>query len=101
MHYRLCCSGMVPHVTQLYIHILTFFTDITLSICSCLAHRDDLDAKLGKEDRRSEKIDEKLRQSVPSQEMWKEWGTPDHVMVCALLLQWVAVTASLLIYNMI
>ncbi|KAF8328032.1 hypothetical protein F5887DRAFT_1083299 [Amanita rubescens] len=40
---------------------------------------DDLDEKLGDEERRCERIDEKLRQSVPSKEMWKEWGTPDDV----------------------
>ncbi|KAF8332479.1 hypothetical protein F5887DRAFT_1063884 [Amanita rubescens] len=45
----------------------------------CPIHRDDLDEKLGDEERRCERIDEKLRQSVPSKEMWKEWGTPDDV----------------------
>ena len=36
---------------------------------------------MGNEDRRCQSIDEKLRLCVPSQEMWKEWGVPDHVKV--------------------
>ena len=55
--------------------------DFSIDFSSCLAPRGDLDGNFGKDDRRSEVIDEKLRLSVPSTQMWKEWGVPDNVKV--------------------